>query len=137
MVGKVSGHAGILYKVKDFLTPHAKLTYYNSFVLPYISYNIVHWGGTNATYLKPLITVQKRIIRTMANAKARDHTKPLFFRLEILTVNDLYAFHAATDTHSKILCGHYGVSHNLNTPNRNRAVPKPYGLNSHPAVCLF
>ena len=128
VVGKVSRHAGILYKVKDFLTPHAKLTYYNSFVLPYISYNIVHWGGTNATHLKPLITVQKRIIRTMVNAKARDHTKPLFFRLKILTVNDLYAFHAATDTHSKILCGRYGVSHNLNTRNRNRAVPKPYGL---------
>ena len=130
VVGKISRHAGILYKIHKFLTPHAKMLYYNSFILPYLSYNILHWGGTNKTHLEPLEIIHKRIIRTLATGKSYNlvHTNPLFLKLNILKLNDLYRFHAAVDTHAKVLEGHYRSSHNLNTRYRNCAVPKFHRL---------
>ena len=59
ILDKISKHAGILYKIKDCLPNSARLTYYNSFVLPYLSYNIVHWGNTNSVHLNSLKITQK------------------------------------------------------------------------------
>ena len=124
VVGKVSKHAGILYRIKDNLPIAARISYYNAFVLPYISFNIIHWGGTNETHLNPLITIQKRIIRTISGAGYLDHTTPLFFNLKLLKLCDLYKYYAIIDTRNKILKGQYKSLHNVNTRNNNLAVPK-------------
>ena len=128
VVGKVSKHAGILYKIRKLLTPHAKMLYYNSYILPFLSYNLLHWGGTNQTHLQPLETIHKRVIRSIANADPFDHTPPLFRKLKILKLNDLYKFHAIVDTRHKVLSECYQTSHNLNTRNRTLAVPKFHRL---------
>ena len=44
IVKKVSKLAGILYKIKDCLPTSAKIMFYNSLVLPYLTYNILHCG---------------------------------------------------------------------------------------------
>ena len=41
ILGKIFRSAGILYRIRDSLTQTARLTFYYSFVYPYISYNIV------------------------------------------------------------------------------------------------
>ena len=128
VVGKISKHSGILYKIKHNLPLPARITYYNSFVLPYLTFNILHWGNTNQTHLTPLITIQKRIIRTIANADYLDHTTPLFHRLKILKFEDLYKFHAIIDTYNKIKSGNYNVQHNINTRNCQLALPKFHNL---------
>ena len=119
VLGKISRHAGILLKIHRFLTPHAKILYYNSFILPYLSYNILHWGSTNYTHLIPLITIQKRIIRTMANGNPFqfEPSTPLFHRLKILKLKDLYKYQLAVDTHIKFTNGFYEESHGLNLHN--------------------
>ena len=105
-----------------------RVTYYNSFVLPYLNYNILHWGGTNDVHLKPLITIQKRIIRTIADAEFLAHTSPLFKKFKLLNLTDLYKFQAVVDTHLKIQKGFYKIEHNVEIRNCNMAKPKSHML---------
>ena len=128
MVCKISKHGGILYKIKNNLPLSARITYYNSFVLPYLNFNILHWGNTNETHLNALFLCQKRIIRTIADAGYLDSSTPLFYRLKILKLRDLYKFQAVLDTYKKLKNGHYQISHNLNTRHRQLALPKFHSL---------
>ena len=127
ITGKVAKHAGILHRIKNCLPLKTRLTYYNSYVLPYLNYNILHWGSTNPTHLNPLIIIQKRIVRTIAGADYLAHTTPLFRKLNLLKIVDLYKFQAVVDTHLKILKGEYRIEHNVNTRNRNLSKPKFHG----------
>ena len=99
ITGKIAKHAGILYRIKQGMPLKTRLTYYNSFVLPYLNYNILHWGNTNDNHLKPLIIIQKRIIRTIADADYLAHTSPLFKKLNLLKLVDLYNFQANKNCH--------------------------------------
>ena len=110
------------------MPPPARIMYYNSFILPYLTFNIIHWGNTNQTHLNPLITAQKRIIRTISDADYLDSTTPLFHRLKLLKFEDLYKFHAIMDTHKKVMSGQYSVLHTRNTRNRRLALPKFHRL---------
>ena len=121
---KVSKHAGILYKIRNDLSASARKIYYNSFILPYLTYCIIHWGNTNAVHLKPLYLTQKRIIRCLTGAEFLDSTTPLFYKLEILKLNDLYKFYAVLDTFKKLKSGDYEITHNINTRNRHDAKKK-------------
>ena len=125
---KISKHAGILYRIKHCLPTKTRLTYYNSFVLPYLNYNVLHWGSTNDVHLRPLITIQKRIVRTIADADYLAHTTPLFRKFNILKLLDLYKFQAVVDTHLKIQKGAYKIEHSVNTRNSNLSKPKRHNL---------
>ena len=87
-----------MYKIKNYLPLSARITYYNSYILPFLTYNIIHWGNTNGVHLEPLFITQKRIIRTIADAQYLDPSTALFFKLKILKLEDLFKFHAALDT---------------------------------------
>ena len=128
ITGKIAKHAGILYRIKHGMPLQTRLTYYNSFVLPYLNYNILHWGNTNDIHLKPLIIIQKRIVRAIADADYLAHTSPLFKRFNLLKLVDLYNFQAVLDTHKKIQKGLYQIEHNVNTRNCNLAKPKSHRL---------
>ena len=93
-----------------------------------MNYNILHWGNTNDIHLKPLIIIQKRIVRTIADADYLAHTSPLFKRLNLLKLVDLYNFQAVLDTHQKIQKGLYQIEHNVNTRSCNLAKPKSHRL---------
>ena len=128
VVNKVAKHAGILYKVRDNLPLSARITYYNSFVLPYLNFNLIHWGNTNDVHLDPLVKIQKRILRTICNADYLAHTTPLFFKLKLLKLKDLYKYQAVLDTHIKMKNGSYRIAHGRNTRNCNLALPKFHSL---------
>ena len=129
LVSKVSKHGGKLYKIKDNMPLPARMTYYNSFILPYLSFNILHWGNTNNTHLNPLFISQKRIVRTIADAEYLEHSTPLFYRLKILKLSDLYKFHAVLDTFKKLKCGHYVTCrYNVSSRHGKLALPKFHRL---------
>ena len=65
---------------------------YYSFIFPYVNYCIHLWGSTYQTYLKKLDVLHKKIIRIIAGVNRREHTKPLFNDLRVLTINDLFAY---------------------------------------------
>ena len=58
-------------------------------MLPYIQYCNIIWAKTYSTNLEKILKLQKRMIRIIANVRYRDHTKPLFIKLKLLTVYDI------------------------------------------------
>ena len=92
MKGKISRALGILYKCRKYVNRSTLLTLYNAFVYPYFNYCISIWGGTYDSYLQPLIKLQKRAIRIIANVGWRANTAPLFKELNILTLPELHVY---------------------------------------------
>ena len=115
----MSRSAGILYRIRDSLPIAARVNYYYAFIFPYLTYNIIIWGGSKISHIKPIITQQKRIIRIICNSHRLDHTSPLFYQLGILKFEDVYKFYMCTHMHKSMAEGNFTVSHNVNTRNNN------------------
>ena len=122
IVGKISRSAGILYKIRNSLPLYARLNFYYSFIYPYLSYNIIIWGATNPSHLHPLIVQHKRIIRILTDSNFMEHTSPLFHRLKLLKLMDIYKFQLLLHTRKALLNGQFQCLHNIQTRNRNFAV---------------
>ena len=128
---KMSKNTGILYKIKDLLPLRTRLDYYFAFIYPYLTYNVLVWGAAYQYHLTTLITQHKRTIRTIANSGYLDHTNPLFIKLGLLKFQDIYKFNLLVYMHSARKRGEYGRHHDVNTRNRNSALPK------RPRLTLF
>ena len=89
IAGKVSRGIGMVIKARNFLNRDALRNLYNSFIYPYFTYCNHIWGCAYATHLKKLITLQKKVIRIICNAKRRTHSYPLFLQLGILKFTDI------------------------------------------------
>ena len=65
---------------------------YNAIVKPYFIYCSIIWGNTFTTYLKKLEKLQKKILRVMTSSEYNSHTGPLFYKLKLMTIKDLYEY---------------------------------------------
>ena len=86
----VSKNVGILAKLKNVISTNVKKVIYNSIIAPHFHYGIVAWGAPHSQDFKRLYKLQKRAIRFICRSKYNAHTKPLFKRLSILTLEDIY-----------------------------------------------
>ena len=66
------------------------VTLYYSFIYPYLHYGIISWGYTTNNYLDPLIKIQKRAIRMISSASWDAHSDPLFKKLYLLNLKNIY-----------------------------------------------
>ena len=90
VLSKVSKSGGLLHKIRNFLTPKARLKFYHSYIYPYLMYNVSIWGKTHAYILHALIIAQKIIVRCIAGAENPAHTNLLFKEYSILKLDDIY-----------------------------------------------
>lgn len=120
ITNKLSKSAGILYRIRDCLTPQARLSFYYSFVYPYLSYNIIIWGKTHSYLLDSLFVMQKRIVRNIAAAPFLAHTTPLFREFSILKIPDIFKY--AVCCHMFKLKNTFDAPHTANT--RFRDLPR-------------
>ena len=67
-------------------------TLYNSFIYPYFTYCIEVWGNICTTHLDPLVRIQKRAVRTIVGARKFDHSTPIFKKLKLLNLNEIYIY---------------------------------------------
>ena len=125
----IARYTGILYKIKQYLPLKARLNYYYGYIYPYLNYNILIWGGTNASTLKPLITQHKRSVRTIVDADFRAHTDPIFKTLNLLKIEDTYKLNLFLYVYKARLRGEFQRIHNLNTRDSNLANPTFHRLN--------
>ena len=121
VLSKISKSNGILYKIRKLLTPEARINFYNSFVYPYLAYNIAVWGKTHNNILKPLFLAQKRIVRCIADAEFYAHTTPLFKKLQLLKFEDIYKYVLCIHMFKSLKIGMYKKTHSVNTRTRNEA----------------
>ncbi len=67
---------------------------YNALVRPYLEYGINLWGTVSVSRKSAIVTIQKKAVRAITDARYNAHTTPLFSKLGILKFDDLYQVNA-------------------------------------------
>ena len=86
---KLSKTVGIFSKLRYYVNVYILTMLYYSLIYPFLIYGIQVWCLTYPTYLKPLTTLQKRVVRIMTFSDPRSHTEPLFKSLRLLKFSDI------------------------------------------------
>ena len=79
------------------------VTHYLSSITPVLhlmTHSMPCAGSANKTTLAPLVVQQKKAIRIISKAKYRDHTAPLFSKLEILPLEQLILYNRLKFMHN-------------------------------------
>ena len=86
MRNTVSKGIGItcMYSARNYLTKSSLKSLY-----PYLIHCVEIWGIFPQTHLKPLLLLQKKIIRIMTFSTYCTHTEPIFKDLNVLTIDKL------------------------------------------------
>jgi len=93
---KVSRGIGVLSKIRYYVNRNKLLhQLYYSLIYLFLTYDLSIWGNTYNSTLKPLVIVQKRVIRIITFLKPDEHSEPLFKELEIVKLTDLVVLHNA------------------------------------------
>ena len=99
---KVATGIWILKKACPKLNSKTSLMLYNAFIQSHLAYCIIVWGGTSAKNLDKLLKQQKRAIRIITHSSYLAHTDPLFKKMKLLKVTDLYKFHISKYVFSQV-----------------------------------
>ena len=94
-----SKKAGILYRIRHYVSKKILVMLYNAFILPHITYGLEVWGAANKTFLSRILVIQKRITRVILFKSFNHHSAPLFSELSILDVFKQYRLMIATFVH--------------------------------------
>ena len=86
MANKISRTLGILNKLKHVLPIYTLKTMYSALIVPHFNYNILLWGFNS----KRISTLQKKAIRIITCGKYNSHTEPMFKRLNLLRIDDIF-----------------------------------------------
>ena len=94
---KISRSIGVLYKLRPFVTSKILSSVYYAIVYPFLLYGITVWGNASKTFLTPIFILQKKFVRMATSNDGfpdipgpLEHTTPLFHKLKILTIFDIY-----------------------------------------------
>ena len=87
---KISKTCGILAKLKYYLPQTVLLKIYNALLLPYLQYCAIIWGSSSHNVLNNILIIQKRAVRNICMRDVRAHSAPLFKKLSILKITDIY-----------------------------------------------
>jgi hypothetical protein len=86
---KVQKNIGIIHRIKKNVPSCTLPLLYQTLVHPYLEYCNIVWAIHRGSMLNNLFKCQKRAIRTITYSKMNAHTKPLFSKLNILSVFDI------------------------------------------------
>ena len=88
---KLRSAIGALSMVKKTFNYRAKMAIFHSFIESYINYGFIAWGDKiNKTKMKSLLTLQKKALRLVFNAKYNAHSSKLFALSGIIPVDEKF-----------------------------------------------
>ena len=87
---KIARGIGVLNRLKRFLPCFIRRQLYFTLIYSHLLYGIELWGAATQSVLRPLYALQKRAIRIIGGAGHNAHTPPLFKRLKILKIEEIY-----------------------------------------------
>ena len=108
-------------------------TLYYAMIYPQLISSISSWGGVPLSRQSRLITLQNRAIRIISKAEKKDHTTPLFQKLNLLKLTDIYKLRLLLimhKIHNKLWFG------NLNLKNIDSIHSYETRLSSNENYCL-
>ena len=83
---KISVVNGILSRLKKFVPSDILKVIYNALIQPHLNYGVLLWGKN----VKRIHKLQKWSMRAITSSKYNAHTDPLFIRLKLLKIHDIY-----------------------------------------------
>ena len=92
LAGKLNASIYQIRKTAEILNDEAARMLYFATFQSTVSYSIVLWG--NSSGWRRVFILQKKAVRILGGAHYREHCKPYFKKLKILTVPSLYIYHA-------------------------------------------
>ena len=126
---KISKGIGIMYRARNCLTKNSLRKLYFAYIYPYLIYCIEIWGISPQTHLKPLLLLQKKLVRIMTFSTYYAHTDPLFKDMEILIIDRLVIHRIGILMYKlnsghlpKVLCNFFKKNneiHNYNTRTKD------------------
>ena len=72
---------------------------YYALVHPHLTYGILIWGSTYKSYLNTLQLSQNKAMHVITKQRSSDRITPIYRRLQVLKINDLYKLEAAKFMH--------------------------------------
>ena len=90
VANKTSRTIGILRRLKNIIPISVLRTLYNTLILPHFHYCILSWGFR----MGRLKLLQKRAVCVMSGSRYNAHTDPLFKKLNLVKLSDLFTLNA-------------------------------------------
>ena len=90
----------LISKCKHTLPKETLVTLYNTLYKPHLEFCIIAWGSASASQIRPIILSQKKCVRSICKKGHTSHTEPLFKKLNILKVEDIYDYHCKVFMHN-------------------------------------
>ena len=87
---KLSSGLYALNSAKHILSESNLKTLYYSLMHSHLTYGLLLWGSALKKYIQPLEILLKKAVRTITKSKYNEHTLPLFNRLKMFKLEDLY-----------------------------------------------
>ena len=87
---KIAKGIGIICKARKSLELNTLITLYYSMIFPYLTYCIEVWGNSGQTLLTSLFRLQKKALRIMTCSGYYAESDPLFKKLNILKLTQIY-----------------------------------------------
>lgn len=97
---RVSRVSFLLWKLRELISMEYLRSCYFALFQSHISYGLILWG--HSPFVTKILTIQKKVIRTLCRAAPRDHCRPLFIDMKLLTVVNLYIYQVLVYTKSNI-----------------------------------
>ena len=104
---KVSKSLAILRLVKSIFPKKILKMIYMSLFYTYLSYCNLIWGSAAQTVIEPLFLLQKKAVRVITHSKYLEHTGPLFDKLKLLTVYQVYEYNCLLFVYKCIKCNYF------------------------------
>ena len=120
---KVSRGCYIISKLKHYVGIDTLKMIYFSTIYPHLSYCVTSWGGTAKSTLLPLVRLQKRALRIMTNSPFNSPSAPIFSKLKILPLDQIYKLNLSTLFH-KIF------NNKISTPSHLLPISKTHTYNT-------
>ena len=86
---KMSKGIAIVIKAWTVFNKTTLLSFYNSLILPYVSYCIHVWGKAYDTHLKHVMVLQNKAVRVIAGVPPRTNADSLYLELDIHPVKKI------------------------------------------------
>ena len=116
--------AGILNRVKNLLPTTSLCTLYNSFIFSHYSYGLEVWGACQPKFLKRLIGIQKKSVRSITKSHWLAHCEPRMKEHKILKIEDqhyLQSLSLINDMLKNQCPDVYNLRSNMNMNNSDHA----------------
>ena len=87
---KLSKCAAVLFKIRHYVNEEALKSLYYSLAYTHLQYAVCAWGKVSKTALHRLNVLHNKIIRCITFSSFQSHVTPLYYKLKILKLPDIY-----------------------------------------------